>query len=87
MFHARGKALPQSATPPEMARRIHANLDWCESIDPHAYVGIVDNLELNVVADRHQFGEFVALYIGALVQLIRFHPLQRKERSPPIEVR
>lgn len=46
--------------------------EWYDGLDPHTYVGIIENSAFNAVACRHQLGEFVGLYVGAITQLTAF---------------
>lgn len=72
VFRKHGGSLPDSRTAPDVAEKAEKQIRFYSSIAPAIYVGIVENRTFNAIATRNNFGEFIALYSGALTQLTMY---------------
>ena len=79
VFRKHGKSLPDSRTTPDVAEKAEKQLQFYNSINPSICVGIVENRTFNAIATRNNFGEFIALYSGALTQLTMYAYQNEKE--------
>lgn len=72
VFREYGSSLPDSRTAPDVAEKADKQIRFYSSIAPAICVGIVENRTFNAIATRNKFGEFIALYSGALTQLTMY---------------